>query len=69
MGLCSISLQMFSNSWCSFGGGVNDEGVNDNLKIKMYQLTTNTRKKATRANITDQATDFRETIKVIESPA
>ena len=27
MGVCSISLHMFSNSWCSFGGGVNDEGI------------------------------------------
>ena len=27
MGVCSIHLHIFSNSWCSFGGGVNDEGI------------------------------------------
>ena len=26
MGVCSICLHIFSNSWRSFGGGVNDEG-------------------------------------------
>ena len=24
MGVCSICLHIFSNSWCSFGGGVNE---------------------------------------------
>ena len=27
VGMCSICLHMFSNSWCSFGGGVNDKGI------------------------------------------
>ena len=27
MGMCSICLHMFSNSWGSFGGWVNDESI------------------------------------------
>ena len=27
IGVCSICLHMFSNSWRSFAGGVNDEGI------------------------------------------
>ena len=37
----------------------------NNLKMKTYQLTATTRKKTTRANITDPATDFHESIKLI----
>ena len=36
----------------------------NSLKMKTYQLKTNTRKKTTRANITDPATDFHTSIKV-----
>ena len=36
-----------------------------NLKMKKLQLTTNTHKKIIRANITDRATDFRESIKLM----
>ena len=27
MGVCSICLHMFSDSWCLFGPGLNDEGI------------------------------------------
>ena len=27
MGVCSISFHIFSNSWSSFCGGVNEEGI------------------------------------------
>ena len=27
IGVCSICLNMFYNCWCSYGKGVNDEGI------------------------------------------